>query len=161
MRELILPELSTNIRSAQIQDLPAIRQILHDTLAEFSFEADPKGIDQDLEDPFQAYSHADALLDVLTMEQNIIGFVGLIPLDQSTIELRKLYLSQPYRGHGLGSKLLDHAIVWARQRHFEFMSLQTSSRLHSAAQLYDSRGFAPVEGRGRGDDCDQLLCLNL
>lgn len=149
------------IRPACASDVPTLRQIVASTLQEFCFKEDPDGIDQDLQDPIKTYGQPKGLLDVLTQSDQVVGFVGLIPLDGRTIELRKIYLAQNVRGCGFGGKLLDHAIKWAQQQNFQWMTLQTSSRLQTAGSLYRSRGFAMVEGLSRGKDCDQLMRLDL
>ena len=161
MRELDMLGSTEIIRPARFSDVPKIRQIVDNVLVEFSFEADPNGIDQDLQDPIASYNQANGLLDVLVRNDHVIGFVGLIPLNTDTIELRKLYLAQNVRRCGFGGLLLDHAINWARQQHFQWMTLQTSSKLTNAAALYKRRGFRYTTGQSRGKDCDQLMRLAL
>ena len=149
------------IRPARPSDVSKIRQIVENVLVEFSFEADPNGIDQDLKDPIASYREANGLLDVLVRNDHVIGFIGLIPLNNETVELRKIYLAQNLRRYGFGGLLLDHGISWACQQHFQWMTLQTSSKLTDAAALYKRRGFRYTTGQSRGKDCDQIMRLEL
>lgn len=156
-----MPDRHEIIRQAHALDVPMLRKIVLDTLCEFHFEEDPDGIDADLKDPMKTYVEDNGLLDVLTQCDRVVGFIGLIPVDHLTIELRKLYVNKEVRGCGYGGKLLDHAVEWSIRRNYRWMILQTSTRLKHAGALYQSRGFAITQGPSRGKDCDQLMQLDL
>jgi RimJ/RimL family protein N-acetyltransferase len=55
----------------------------------------------------------------------------------------------PYRGRGIGSRLLDAAIDWARQRSIRRLELEVLSNNPGARRLYERKGFM-IEGCRRG-----------
>jgi len=62
-----------------------------------------------------------------------------------TAELRWLLVSDLLRGHGAGSRLLDAALGFCRDRGFKSVHLWTFAGLDQARKLYDSAGFLLVE----------------
>jgi putative acetyltransferase len=54
-----------------------------------------------------------------------------------------MYLAPGHRGHGLGKRLLRHALGRARQLGFRRVELETLSVLRAAVRLYESFGFRP------------------
>lgn len=57
--------------------------------------------------------------------------------------LRHLYVLTAFRRHGVGRRLVRHAIESARG-HFDILRLRTTNS--SAAQFYEALGFRPCEG---------------
>jgi GNAT superfamily N-acetyltransferase len=82
-----------------------------------------------------------------------------------TAELRWLLVSDLLRGHGAGSRLLDAALGFCRDRGFKSVHLWTFAGLDQARKLYDSAGFLLVEqhpGRRWGTEVlEQRLELDL
>jgi ribosomal protein S18 acetylase RimI-like enzyme len=53
-----------------------------------------------------------------------------------------LVVNPEYRGLGIGRKLLERGIQWARENHFPGVMLETQDNNVSACTLYQSCGFA-------------------
>lgn len=60
-----------------------------------------------------------------------------------------LYVRPEHRGAGLGSRLLDRAEAWARERDHERVTLSVLLANDAARRLYDERGYEPVRERRR------------
>jgi GNAT superfamily N-acetyltransferase len=56
-------------------------------------------------------------------------------------QLRLLFVDSEARRHGVGSKLVERCIEFARERGYERMMLSTVSPLESARRIYDAAGF--------------------
>ena len=56
-------------------------------------------------------------------------------------------VDEAYRGHGLGSQLLEKCIERARSEGASELILETNSALGSAVNLYRKMGFQEIEGR--------------
>lgn len=52
-----------------------------------------------------------------------------------------LVVNPEYRGMGVGRKLLEHGIAWARENHFPGVMLETQDDNVPACMLYESAGF--------------------
>ncbi len=47
---------------------------------------------------------------------NLLGTVGVFPIDENTCELRKMYFVPEIRGLGLGQHVLQRAVNQAKER---------------------------------------------
>jgi len=73
-----------------------------------------------------------------------IGCCGLIALAGGSMEVAKMAVAENERGQGIGRKLLDYAIDYARTHGVRRLYLETNSSLANAIHLYESAGFEPV-----------------
>ncbi len=70
-----------------------------------------------------------------------VGSVFVVRKDASTAQLRMLILTPEARGMGLGAKLTDEALAFARSKGYKTMVLWTNSILLAARAIYAKRGF--------------------
>jgi GNAT superfamily N-acetyltransferase len=107
-----------------------------------SFEALVAGIVADY-----AAKHDDAKEAAWVAEQNghRVGCVFCVRADEQTAQLRILLVDPAARGHGLGARLVDECLGFARQAGYRRMKLWTNHPLAAARRIYLSRGFRLVE----------------
>ena len=79
-------------------------------------------------------------------KQKIIGTTAVRNLKQfeSTCELKRMYVSNDFRRLGIGQKLLDTAIGFAKSAGYSRMVLDSSKALHAARALYLKSGFVDI-----------------
>jgi len=151
-----------HLRPATNADAPAVRDLVFGILRDYGLAPDPACTDADLNDIEANYTARGGQFDVLADHAgNVVGSVGLYPTEQSTVELRKMYLHRALRGRGLGRKLLDHALAQARRLGFSKMVLETNSVLREAITLYKQYGFQPYTACHCAARCDQTYYLDL
>ena len=83
-----------------------------------------------------------------------VGSVFVVRKSPTTAQLRMLILSPKARGLGLGARLTDECIAFARAKGYKKMVLWTNSCLTAARGIYAQRGFQlvktePYEGFGQ------------
>ena len=78
-------------------------------------------------------------------EGTVIGSVFVVKHDQTTAKLRMLYVDASVRGMGIGNRLLEESIRFARLAGYKHMILWTTSVLVDARKLYQKAGFQLVE----------------
>jgi len=71
----------------------------------------------------------------------ILGSVMLVDAGQGIAKLRLLYLEPEARGLGLGGRLVDHCVAFARERNYRRLVLWTNDVLTAARAVYKKRGF--------------------
>ncbi len=132
-------------------------------LAEYGLTPEPDGVDADLRDLEGAYLTRGGWFGIWQNEADeIVGTAGLYRLDNSSCELRKMYLRASARGHGHGEAILRKALSEARNRGFARVKLETATVLKEAINLYEKFGFRrePI-GTHCANRCDMAMVLDL
>ena len=74
-----------------------------------------------------------------------VGCVFCVAAGETTAQLRILLLDPAARGLGLGGRLVDTCIAFARAKDYATMRLWTNDPLVAARRIYLSRGFRLIE----------------
>ena len=82
---------------------------------------------------------------VAEMEGEVVGSVFVVRQDDETAKLRLLYVDASARGLGLGWRLVDEAVRFARSKGYKRMVLWTNDVLVSACRIYEAAGFELLE----------------
>jgi molybdenum cofactor guanylyltransferase len=136
-----LYELRVRILPFRAEHVDGFRALVADTLREYGFEPDPR-LDPDLADPGSVYE----AFWVAVMHEEVVGSVALRRIGPRAVELKRMYLRPRLRGRGVGRKLLQTALAWAREHAVERIALDTSERMEAAQHLYEAHGFVRVDG---------------
>lgn len=76
-----------------------------------------------------------------------VGCVFCVAADERTAKLRLLFVDPSARGRGLGARLVDRCLTFARQAGYAQITLWTNHPLEAARKIYLSRGFTLVRER--------------
>ncbi|MGH3729717.1 MAG: bifunctional helix-turn-helix transcriptional regulator/GNAT family N-acetyltransferase [Micromonosporaceae bacterium] len=84
------------------------------------------------------------------------GCVLCVRHDDHTAQLRVLLVEPSARGHGVGSRLVDECLTFAKAAGYERIVLSTNQALHAARRIYERAGFVQVPGQP-GEDLDHKV----
>lgn len=78
-------------------------------------------------------------------DREVVGSVFIVRQDDGTAKLRMLYVDPIARGLGIGTRLVEECLRFAKQVGYKKMILWTNSVLTDARRIYDKFGFQLIE----------------
>lgn len=129
------------IKIAPADDLDIVRAL-------FTEYATSLGVDLSFQDFDRELATLDDFYELILIARDndrIAGCVALRRLDDTTCEMKRLYVRPEFRGCNLGRMLAERIIDDARQAGYARMRLDTLPSMTSAIPLYQSLGFVEIE----------------
>lgn len=138
------------IRPIQPEDNQPLAFIIRNSLAEFG--ANKPGTvfyDPTTDALFELFQTKGSAYFIAEENGIIVGGGGIFPteaLPEGTCELVKMYLHQNARGKGLGKRLIEHSLHWAKNNGYRNCYLETMPELKQALKVYELMGFSYLDG---------------
>ena len=92
------------------------------------------------------YAPPGGRLFLAYIDGELAGCIALKKFEDNICEMKRLFLRENARGHGLGKQLIEEVIDEARAIGYKKMRLDTfPPKMGKAVSLYESHGFYPIE----------------
>jgi DNA-binding MarR family transcriptional regulator/GNAT superfamily N-acetyltransferase len=88
-----------------------------------------------------AYNPAKDRMILAIADGQIVGSVAILASSRHLVQLRWFLIHPDYRGQGLGKWMLEEAIAFCKEKHYQKIYLMTTSMQHTAIGLYTKMGF--------------------
>jgi ribosomal protein S18 acetylase RimI-like enzyme len=142
--EIIIPVNESTLADGRELNHEYVKEIGNQPLLQPYFKA--QSFDADIEKMPQGYEAPDGVFLVAYVDGVAAGVVAVRQLDDTTCEMKRLYVRAKYRGMGLGKLLAERAIVEAKNLGYAKMRLDNSrSVMAKANSVYKSLGFYEIE----------------
>lgn len=82
---------------------------------------------------------------IAEMDGEVVGSAFVVRQSARVAKLRMVYVEPRARGHGIGQRLVDEAIRFARRRGYRSLTLWTNDILVSARRIYEAAGFRLIK----------------
>lgn len=126
-------------------DLDSIRTLFHEYADSLGVNLDYQGFEEEVRDLPGKYAAPAGALLLAFNDDDLVGCVGVRPIDDETAEMKRLFVRPSGRGLGLGRTLAEAAIRFATVSGYSRMRLDTLPQMDRAQELYRSLGFMPID----------------
>lgn len=159
---MTLAATGITIDEVAAEDVPEVIALITRVLAEHDLVfGDGSATDLQLSGLPGAYREVGGRFWVARDAAGILGTAGLYPLCDTQAELRKMYLDARARGLGVGKRLLDAVVDFARETHVREIVLDTTEQMGRAIAFYERHGFIRDDAQIRGARCSRGYRLTL
>lgn len=125
-------------------DVAAVRALIEEYVASLGVDLEFQHFSHEIAHLAAVYGPPGGVLVLARAGGTAMGCVGVRRLDDTTCEMKRLYVAPSGRGQGLGRRLAEHVMAWARAHGYERMRLDTLPQMHEAQALYSALGFIDV-----------------
>lgn len=156
------------LRTIQKEDNVQLAQIIRDTLTEF--KANKPGTvyyDETTDQLFELFQKPGSIYYVALMDDEIVGGGGIYPSDglpNGICELVKMYLLPEARGIGLGKRIIEECLAFAKENGYTQVYIESMPELENALKVYEKFGFkyisAPLGNTGH-HGCEKWMLRSL
>ena len=137
------------IREIELKDNPKIAKAIRQVLIEMGVpKVGTAYEDKALDCMVQTYDTPKSKYFVVAQGESVIGGAGISPLENyegNVCELQKMYFMPEARGKGLGSKMMDKCLDFAKEAGFDYCYLETMPYMDDARKLYRKVGFQSID----------------
>jgi N-acetylglutamate synthase-like GNAT family acetyltransferase len=83
---------------------------------------------------------------VATVDEQVIGTIGLFDIGNSQSVLRKMFVASNFRGKekGVATNLLNTLLDWSREKNIKEIYLGTVATYFAAHKFYEKNGFKEI-----------------
>ena len=129
-------------------------ELIHRVFDEYGFIWDPEEEFWDLLTEAPAFPYRPPIGAIWVIRDAggvVVGSIAAQRVDGPTVELHRLYLDAHLRGQGLGRRLFERAVDWARAHGAWRIELWSDTRFADAHRLYERLGCAKTDSRELDD----------
>ena len=138
---------------------PEVIELIHRVFNEYGFIWDPEDEFWDLLREEQAFPYRPPIGAMWVMrddEGTVVGSIAAERVDGPMVELHRLYLDAHLRRQGLGRRLFETGVDWAREHGASRIELWSDTRFEDAHRLYERLGYVKSDSR-RLDDVNHSV----
>ena len=110
---------------------------------------------------YKQYNRRESLSHALVayLDGDAVGCGGLRAIDDTSAEIKRMYVLPGTRRLGAGVAILTGLEAWGAELGFKVARLETSRRLDAALNLYRRSGYTNIANYGPYADVEDSVCL--
>lgn len=118
-------------------------------------------VDGDDHEFYNQYNGLESLNHVVIcyLDDKPVGCGAFKPYDNSSAEIKRMYVSPEIRKKGIGSKVLNELENWAAELGYSRMILETGKRQVEAVSLYKGQNYIQIPNYGQYKEMENSICF--
>ncbi|TSE09505.1 MULTISPECIES: GNAT family N-acetyltransferase [Aquimarina] len=141
---------NVKIRLLEPKDDKALASLIRSVLVEMGVpKVGTAYEDESLDRMYDTYNYSGMRYYVVEEKGEIVGGAGIAPLQGETsddiCELQKMYFLPVTRGKGIGYKMIQTCLSYAKEQGYTKCYLETMPYMQAARKLYQKVGFVSLE----------------
>ncbi|APG65784.1 MULTISPECIES: GNAT family N-acetyltransferase [Tenacibaculum] len=117
--------------------------------------------DGDEHDFYNQYNNIDVLKQVIVIydAKKPIGCGAIKKFDDTSVEVKRMFVSEECRGKGVAQKILTELEIWANELGYKKCVLETGKRQIEAVQFYKKSGYKIIPNYGQYKGLENSICF--
>lgn len=107
---------------------------------------------------FTDVSHINTVI-VAYIQDIAVGCGCFKEVDDTTIEIKRMFVNPYFRGFGVASSVIDELLIWGKQLFYEKVVLETGKKQPEAIKLYTKHGFSIIDNFGPYKGLEESVCM--
>lgn len=139
------------------------------TSADPDFQALVKLLDKELAirdgDEHSFYNQFNSIVQlahvVVLYNGNIaLGCGAFKPYDDTSVEIKRMFVLPNYRGQGVAAIILHELETWAAELNYQTAILETGKKQPEAIRLYQKSGYGIIPNYGQYENIQNSVCMS-
>ena len=120
-----------------------------------------KTTDGDEHDFYNQFNHIDVLKDIVVIYFNdiAVGCGAIKKFDDTSVELKRMFVSSENRGSGIAQKILQELETWAKELGYQECILETGVRQVGAVKFYKKCNYKIIPNYGQYKNMENSICF--
>lgn len=107
----------------------------------------------------KSFIEAGGKFFIAKLDSKYVGCVAMRPFDESSAEIKRMYVRKAYRGRGISRLLLDHIESCTQGLGYSRILVETGDRQPEAQALFRSNGYHQIDPFGEYLDDPHSVCF--
>ena len=115
----------------------------------------------DTNDFFAHYNKTDLIKNVVVALNDYlpVGCGAMKEFDNSTMEIKRMYVTIEMRGKGVAVAVLNDLESWAKELGYKKCVLETGDKMLEAIGLYKKSGYKIIKNYGQYENIESSICF--
>lgn len=115
----------------------------------------------DTNDFFAQYNKTDLIKNVVVSLNDYlpVGCGAMKGFDNSTMEIKRMYVTIEMRGKGVAVAVLNDLESWAKELGYKKCVLETGDKMLEAIGLYKKSGYKIIKNYGQYENIESSICF--
>ena len=110
---------------------------------------------------YTQFNRIDALNQVVLAYagETPVGCGAIKPFDESSTEIKRMYVSPTHRGQGVAGQILQELEAWSHELGYTATVLETANDMPDAIGLYEKHGYERTPNYGQYVGMPRSVCM--